>query len=343
MSETQTTLRETLAAELNKVESQDAQNVGTNGGTIEEQVKTDPPLNETAEQKAERLRDEKGRFASGKVEAKTETKVIEAKARPPRPSTWKKEMWDHWEKIDPGLAEYLTQREQEFAKGVSTYKNEWDQAKPLVDAVAQFNPTLQQFGIKPEQWITNLGNAHRALVLGSPQEKVQMFQKLLQDYQVPIQQLFVKGEDGQIYLNQNTQPKQPDVRQIVEESLTQREMQREISEIQNDKEHYPHFEQVRGTMAGLLQSGLAENLKSAYDAAIRLPKHADIFEALQKQQREKEEAERLEKQRLTVSKAKASAVSPKTSTPSSQGMSGGKKGLRDQLEEVYDEVVGGRV
>jgi hypothetical protein len=336
MSETQTTLRETLAAELEKVQPEPVVE------TVQE-----PVVTETPEQKADRLRDEKGRFAPGTVDPKpavAKAPVVEAKARPPRPSTWKKEMWDRWEKIDPIDAEYIVQREQEFAKGVSTYKTEWDQAKPLVDAMAPFQSTLQQHGIKPEQWITNLGNAHRALSLGSPQEKLQMFQKLAQDYQVPLQQLFVRGEDGQVYFNQQQQTqKQPDVRQTVMELLAERDVQQEVSQVQNDKENFPHFEQVRGTMAGLLQSGLAENLKAAYEAAVRLPKHSDIFDAMQKQQREKEEADRLEKERTKVSKARANAISPKTSTPSSPGNSSGKKGLRDQISDTFDEVVGGRV
>jgi len=37
---------------------------------------------------------------------------------------------------------------------------------------------LQENNIAPQQWISNLGTAHKTLALGSPQEKLQMFAQL---------------------------------------------------------------------------------------------------------------------------------------------------------------------
>ena len=84
---------------------------------------TSAPQGETAEQAAQRARDEKGRFAKGEqqpAQAQQPAAPV-VKARPPVPSTWKKEHRGHWDNIDPALAEYLVQRESEFASGVSTY------------------------------------------------------------------------------------------------------------------------------------------------------------------------------------------------------------------------------
>lgn len=350
MSETQTTLRDTLAAELEKVESQNVQNVGTNGEN--EAKATTPSVVETAEQKEERLRDEKGRFAPGKPEAKPQvaqkTEVTPVQ-RPQRPSSWKKDYWEHWDKLDPKLAEYINQREQEYAKGVSTYKQEWEQAKPLIDAIAPFQQKFQQYGanVTGQDIIRNLGTAHFMLAEGSPQQKLQLIAKMIQDYQVPIEHMFVQGQDGKIYFNQQIlqapQVEQtPDIDQVVEQKLLQRDVQNELKSFESNTEQYPHFQQVRNTMAGLLQSGLAEDLKSAYEAAIRIPQHADIWETIQQQKRDQEEAQRAEEARRKVHTAKANAISPKTSTPSSPGQSKGK-GLRSTLEEKFDEFAGGRV
>lgn len=355
MSETQTTLRETLSAELDKVEAQQ-----------ETPQQVEQP-NETPEQKAERLRDEKGRFAPGGVAPKSDQGSVgkdagdiqaqtkqpvnageqPSKPRPARPSSWKKDYWDHWEKLDPNLAEYLSQREQEYAKGVSTYKQEWDRAKPIIEAMAQFQPILQQHNIDPSQWISNLGNAHYKLAMGKPEEKLAMFARLAQDYQVPLQGLFTQGQDGQIYFNQQLaqqqQQQQPDIRSVVQQMLIEQSTQQEVERARTDKENYPHLEQVRNTMAGLLQSGLAEDLKSAYESAIRLPQHSDIWEALQQQQRQQDEAKRAEDQKKRVSQARANAFSPKSATPSDSGKTSGKQGLRATIESAADEVLGGRV
>lgn len=315
------------------------------------------PIGETAEQRTERLRDEKGRFAEGKVEAKTEGKPAAPAAatpevkRPPRPSSWKKDYWEHWDKLDPKLAEYINQREGEYAKGVSTYKQEWDNAKPLLDAVAPFLPVLEQHGIKPDQWITNLGRAHHTLAMGDGQSKLQMFAKLAQDYGVPLQALY-DANFAQQYVQQTVQqprqqraPQQADIGTLVRKELLSARTQDQIEQFEAAKDAsgnplYPHFGTVKSDMALLLDAGKAQDLKSAYTMALRL--HDDLFAAEQEANRKADEAARVEAQRKAVAAAKGSAVSVRSATPASAGAAP-KKGIRSQLEEAYDSVAGGRV
>src|SRR3990167_735844 len=87
----------------------------------------------------------------------------------PRPDSWKKEREADWNTLTPSQQAYIKEREDQYFKGVSTYKQEWEGAKPLLDAIAPFLPTLQQHGIKPDAWITNLGRAHHALATGDGQ------------------------------------------------------------------------------------------------------------------------------------------------------------------------------
>ena len=310
-------------------------------------VETPPP--ETAEQKADRVRDEKGQFA-----AKPPEPAPVEPAAPKRPSSWKKEHWADYDKIvaeNPKLAAYLNEREGQFASGVSTYKQEWEQAKPLIDAIAPFQPILQQNGIDPAQWISNLGNAHHQLVMGSPQDKVAMFQRLAAEYRVPVQ-LAVQGQDGQWQLLGQQAPMQPqapafDPRQV--QTLVQQELQAQSTKqtleafTREAPEKYPHFESVKQTMAGLLQAGLADDLPSAYEAALRHPRHADIFAGLQQQQTAQQEAERRAASQQKVQRARANAVSTGTATPSGVMANVGEKGLRDEIAANLRAVAGGRV
>ena len=320
------TLREELAKNLQAADE---------SGQFQEEA------TETEKEKATPERDEKGRF---------EEKAAENQ-RLQRPSSWKKEYWEKWDKIsgeDPELAKYLQERESQFASGVSTYKQEWEQAKPLIDAIAPFQPILQQNGVDPAQWISNLGNAHHALALGAPQEKLAMFQRLMADYRVPAQ-LAIQGSDGNWQLLGQSQPQQPQFDPSVIPQLVQRELQSASvkqtleSFIREAPQKYPHFEVVKQTMAGLLQAGLADDLPSAYEAALRHPKHADLFESLQQQQREQQEAQLKEAQKQKVQRARSNAVSTSSATPSGQMNATGEKGLRDQLTENFRAVVGGRV
>lgn len=342
MSE-QTTLRDALEGAVASVETPE---------TPEVQPVTQAEPTETAEQKADRLRDEKGRFApkdAAKQAAPTEPEVPAPEPRKP-PSSWKKDYWEAYQKLDPQVADYIAQREQQFASGVSTYKQEADRAREILEAIAPFQQELQQHNIRPSQWIGSLGAAHQRLVKGSDVEKLQMMSKLASDYRIPAR-LAVQGPDGQWQLLDERQlpppqpqaPMAPDVDRIVDAKLQEREMMREIEAMKSNAEKYPHFEQVRDTMAGLLQSGLADNLGNAYEAAIRLPLHADLWEAQQQQQRQQEEAARVEAEKKRVAEARGKAVSPRSATPTGTGAAP-KQGLRDILAaEVEARLGGGRV
>ena len=280
-------------------------------------------------------RDDAGRFAAPPQDeqpAPVPTK--------PRPSSWKKDYDEHWTKLDPSLQDYIAQREQEYAKGVSTYKQNWDQAAPLYEAMQPFMPLLQQNNIDPKQWISNLGNAHRMLAQGSDDEKLRMFAQLATDYGVPLGALTGQqsGIDPQFsHLAQKLGQ--------MENRWSQFEQQREQQEnaaLQNDisafSQKAPYFEQVRETMAGLLQSGVAQDLQSAYDKAIRL--NDDIW---QQQQAEQAKAA-AEQNQQKVAQARAKAVSPRSSSPTGMTSGGnGKKSLRDMLAEQIDNQLASRV
>ena len=118
-------LRDTIEAAVNTVETQ-AETPATPDKVepVAASVETQKvEAVETPEQKAGRTagraRDEHGRLMPGKaekpVEAIAEKPAEPQKQRPPRPSSWKKEMWDHYDKLDPQVAEYVHQREAEFA------------------------------------------------------------------------------------------------------------------------------------------------------------------------------------------------------------------------------------
>lgn len=304
---------------------------------------------ETTPQAETRPRDEVGRFAPKETpEPKPDQAASappEAAAAPvvkPRPSSWKSEYEERWSKLDPTLQDYIAKREADYAKGVSTYKQNWDQAAPIYEAIQPFMPTLQQNNIDPKTWITSLGNAHQILALGSPQEKAQMFVKLATDYGVPLQSLVGQQADPQFStlaqeLNQlkNQWTQFHSSQQQQEQQLVQMEIQR----FATDK---PHFEAVRETMSGLLQSGVADSLQSAYDKAIRL--HDDIWQQQQAEAQQAKAKAEAEAQQQRVNQAKAKAVSPRSSSPTGMMSSGnGKKGLRETLSEQLEQAMGGRV
>lgn len=301
---------------------------------------------------AQRARDEAGRFAKAEQEAKLESapapvapevQPVEAAAVPQvqRPSTWKKEYWPLYDKLATGqalnpdeakkLADYTNQRETEFKTGVSTYKAEADKAKELQEAIAPFMPELQIHGIQPGQWIANLGRAHYTLAKGSPQEKLAMFHRLANEYGVDLGQEKPQTDPQMQWVSNELQQIKSAWTQFrsEQEKQAQEAMQRDI---QTFATAHPHFDAVRDQMAGLLQSGMAQNLDDAYTKAVRmngLQEPTPVQAATPSVQAA-----------AVVAKAKANAISPKSASPSATDTAK-PKGLRSTLAEQLDAAMGG--
>jgi hypothetical protein len=291
---------------------------------------------------------EEPEFEASHEDAEEETKPVT------RPSTWKKEYVQIWDKMEKGeqiskedftkFAEYANQRESEYKKGVSTYKAEADRARSYEEAIAPFIPELQSQNISPAAWINNLGRAHMVLSKAPYSEKVQMFQRLAQDYGIQL------GEDGvsvpqtdaytQQLMNQLNQVNQ-EVYSIKNrfQQEEQTRLMNEIERVRSDVEKFPHFDVVREEMAQLLELGKAQDLETAYKKAVRM--NDDVW-ALE-QERLLSSAKQASSKAQQVAKAKTVAVSPKSSTPRGTVATTDKKDRRALLSEQLGEAMARRV
>ena len=275
---------------------------------------------------------------------------VEVKPAIPRPTTWKKDYLPIWDKLTTGqqltpeealkLAEYSNQRESEYKKGVSTYKAEADNARQLREAIEPFIPELQANNISPAAWINNLGRAHLILAKGSPEQKVQMFTKLAQDYGITLNNGEIAPMQVDPYQQQLMQQLQAMNQEVstIKSRYEQEEQQRlmnEINRVAQDVEKFPHFEELREQMAQLLENGLAQDLETAYAKAVRL--NDDVWQQEQNRLLSQAKAEAQKAQK--IAKAKAAAVSPKSVTPNGTvGNSGDKKDRRSILAEQMSQT-----
>jgi hypothetical protein len=271
-----------------------------------------------------------------------------------RPSTWKKEYVQIWDKMEAGeqiskedftkFAEYANQRESEYKKGVSTYKAEADRAKSYEEAIAPYAQELQKRGIKPDQYISNLARADQILTHAPMEQKVQIFQRLAQEYGVQL-----NGSGQMQQFDPYTQQLMNQLNMVNQEvssikgRFAEEENQRlmgEIEKYRSDVEKYPHFDVVREEMAQLLELGKAQDLETAYKKAVRM--NDDVW-ALE-QDRLLKDAKQTAIKAQQVAKAKAAAVSPKSVTPSGRVTEpGDKKDRRSLISEQLGEAMSRRV
>ena len=328
--------REMLETALEQAEQ------GTLEAPVEKEIEVnDDPIEVETSPEESNERDEKGRFKSKSEEASSQDNTVEAELvaentdeeiKAQRPTTWKKEYVEIWDKMEKGeplkkedftkFAEYANQREAEYKRGVSTYKAEADNARQLTEAIGPFVPELQSQGIHPVAWINNLGRAHMTLTKAPYEQKVQMFHRLAQDYGIQLnqdslqmpQQAYVDPYQQQ--LMQQLQATQQQVQQLsaIRDQEENARLTSEISRVSGDKGRFPHFEMVREDMAQLLERGLAQDLESAYAKAVRMNDEAYKLE----QDKLLKSAGNQASKAQQVAKAKATAVSPKSVTPSGQ-------------------------
>ena len=364
--------REMLEAALEQAEE------GTLEAPIEKEIEVnDDPIqaeNENYEKKGDDTesidRDEKGRFKGKSEEASSQDDTVEEpelvaeatdeaseEVKVQRPTTWKKEYVEIWDKMEKGeplkkedftkFAEYANQREAEYKRGVSAYKAEADNARQLTQAIGPFVPELQSQGIHPVAWINNLGRAHMILSKAPYQEKVQMFHRLAQDYGIQLNQDSLQMPEQayvdpyQQQLMQQLQATQQQVQQLsaIRDQEENARLTSEISRVSSDKARFPHFEMVREDMAQLLERGLAQDLESAYAKAVRMNDEAYKLE----QDKLLKSAGNQASKAQQVAKAKATAVSPKSVTPSGQVSKTDAKDRRSLLMSSLADAEGGRV
>jgi hypothetical protein len=270
-----------------------------------------------------------------------------------RPSTWKKEYVQIWDKMEKGeqiskedftkFAEYANQRESEYKKGVSTYKAEADRAKSYENAIAPYAQDLQRRNIQPTQYIENLVRAEQILSNAPYQQKVQVFQKLAADYGIQLNggQATQLDPYTQQLMNQLNMVNQEvsSIKGRFAEEENQRLMN-EIEKVRSNVEKFPHFDVVREEMAQLLELGKAQDLETAYKKAVRM--NDDVWEI--EQERLLSSAKQQASKAQQVAKAKAAAVSPKSVTPSGKvAEPGDKKDRRSILAEQMGEAMSRRV
>ena len=356
--------REMLEAALDQAEE------GTLEAPVEKEIEVnDDPIqaeNEEASPEESNDRDEKGRFKAKEANTDQDTVeepelVAEASDAPDeeikRPTTWKKEYVEVWNKMQEGkpldkaefakFAEYANQREAEYKKGVSAYKAEADNARQLTEAIGPFVPELQKHGIHPVTWIQSLGRAHYTLANGTYEQKINAFNRLAQDYGIQLNQDALQMPEQayvdpyQQQLMQQLQATQQQVQQLsaIREQEENARLSNEISRVSSNKERFPHFDMVREDMAQLLERGIAQDLETAYAKAVRINDEAYKLD----QEKLLRSASTQASKAQQVAKAKATAVSPRSVTPSGQVKSTDAKDRRSLLMANLADVEGGRV
>lgn len=232
---------------------------------------------ETPEERAERVRDEKGRFAARQQEEPT-APVIEPAIEPVEEPVLspevqrlglRKEEAAEWAKASPVLQQALLRRSEEMHKGLEQYRGAAQFAQKIAQAFQPYEHTIQQLGVSHEVAVGKLLEADNTLRYGSPEQKAHALASLAYQYGIDIGQVQASpAPDPQVYALQAELNQLKGFINDFQRTQQEREQGTLNSEIAKFAEGREHFEQVREDMAALLQAGRAKDLSDAYEQAV---------------------------------------------------------------------------
>jgi len=241
------------------------------------------------------------------TETKTDTNETEKVTEEPKRNpfaAWKKEAQAALSALPPETQQYIIEREQQFHKGIQQYKADAVKGRTLGAAMAPYEEYLGQLQVAPEEAISKLMQVEQQLRFSDAEGKKQVLMKLAHDYGINPQDLTTVAFDPYRYqLEQQLAAQQAALNRI----SSSRQMEEEAylgQTIEQFAQGREHFEEVRETMADLLEKGFATDLQDAYDKAVRL--NDGLFAKVNAPQ-----VNPIQKANNAAKAAKASAVSVK--------------------------------
>jgi hypothetical protein len=225
------------------------------------------------------------------------------KPRTEMPKSLRLELKDHWEKAPVELQQAFAQRDADYEKGISQYKQRDAEVRAITEQFAPYEWILRNEGSTPAQAIGPLLQTAALLRTGTPQQKSQAVAQMIQQFQIPLDQVaaYFGGEappQQDSHYNQLAQQVQQ-LTQHITQSQYEAQKQNEnralsvIQQFAGDPAN-AHFEAVQDRMLSLLQAPQVlgdisnmserEKLQLAYDTAVRLdPQLAQSLYAQQQQ------------------------------------------------------------
>lgn len=333
---------------------------------IEDEIQAEPTLREELEtahaeasERADRARDEQGRFAAVKAEAtdlpfkekpatvvdeqkpvaeavKPAEVVPDATEQPQRP-TLAPNAWSHAAKAafanaDPVIKAEIARREADVHREFTKQDAERQMGREVQRLAAPYQQLLQSEGGNPTKAFQAYLETTRLLRQGDPQTKATLVRQMCQQFNIDLGQVQNAPEVDYSRQQEYSRAQQLEQEnQRLQAQIQEIPLQSQINAFAADPAH-EHYEAVKPVMAALLSGGQAQTLQEAYDQAVWA--RPDIRSNLMAQQTAQAEGKR-------VAEAKAKADAARRAAGSVIGSPGigasvdpkaGNRSLRQELE-----------
>lgn len=271
-----------------------------------------------------------------------EEPVVEDPALAKAPSSWKKEAQAKWAGMDADLKREVLRREEDFHKGLETYKGWANVGQTLHSEIQPYEAMIRAANTTPQALIKDVFNTIYQLKTGSADQKAAVALNILQSYGVDLEAVTAaaaKAAEGQPPVDPQVFRLAQEVEQL-KKGQQEREQERlrgEFATVVQEAEAFgkapghEHYETVKLEMAAFLESGVCSTLQEAYDKAcwandtVRAKLDAKRREAERKQAAEKAAA---------AKKAAAVNVVSRGTLPTAPKVGTMDETIRNKLREI---------
>lgn len=300
-----------------------------------------------------RERDDQGRFASKKsaeetvdADAVVEDAVADdesvAEEKQP-PSSWRANVREQFATLAPEVQDEILRREADFHKGLEQYRSDADYGRNLKQVLAPYQQDFAALGVDESRAVGTLLGYERTLRLGSPEQKLEIFQSMASSYGVPVEALL--SDDGEVQqaamLNAQLTSRLNQLEQRLhgftsqQQSQVQAQADDAVAKFASDPAN-KWFNDVASDMLKLIKSEITADIKEAYDMACNM--RPDIRAAMAaQQQREADEKRQKEAAQRMAQAKKAASVNVRQGGPKPVA-SNAPRTIDQTLSEVFDRL-----
>ena len=264
-----------------------------------------------------------------------EPEPVEQVSTRPAPNSWKKDMHELWNGLDPAVQDYVEQREEQMREGLEKDRDDANRGRDMRDIMAPYAQILESQGIDQNALMRNLMNAHYRLSTADDAGRVNLIRQLAQSYNVSLD-----GEQKEIdpalkamqdkvnSLEYHYAQTQRQAQQAAHERVSQ-----DVEAFASDPAH-EFFDEVSEQIVPLINAGY--DLEEAYQNAIWLnpvTRQKEIDRTAKAA--EAKALEDAKKEAQKAQKAKAANVRGRDTSKASTEPTGT---MEDTMREIYRDI-----
>jgi hypothetical protein len=228
--------------------------------------------------------DEKRRELNSKAQRSAQDRPAQDRQATPDtsapPQSWEG-IGQHWNNLPATVRAEIHKRELDFRNAFAQDHNKVAFVRALEEVVAPHAAHWQQKNIDPRIAIRDGYTALATLHFGSNADKVELLRQAVKAFGIQLPGQSQRGQQPQamrdprvdqlLHEQQQQQIRAQQVHQAAEQQKW-RAANDQIETFAKDSKSFPHFMRVQGSMANLLQTGKAADLRSAYEIAVAADK-----------------------------------------------------------------------